>query len=248
MLTRIKRKFTTLYYQLLLIERVRFYFCRIRFLFLRKKINFIESSSEGVGDKTVAHNLDGLMNQKAAFGMSGRMGVLLYPLVMLLREVQSPKVLIVGPRTEDDIFFAKALGLRDTIGLDLFSYSKYIDIGDIHATHYPSGHFDAVLLGWMISYSSNPEDVIKECKRIMKPGGFLGIGIESNIEMKRGASLADSPRVNALNTSEDLVKCTKMQPVFVHDPDLPKSYDCGVILKSTGKHDPKLSENDSAIV
>src|SRR6202012_5952842 len=90
------------------------------------------------------------------------------------------KVLIVGPRTEDDILWAKSLGLFNTDGLDLFSYSPYIKVGDIHKSGIPDASYDAVLLGWMLSYSSDPELVVAECLRILKPGGYLGIGIESD--------------------------------------------------------------------
>lgn len=229
---KIRKRLENWFYQILLISKIRYYFCRIRFVMLRKKIIFMNARNKDIGANAVDHNLNALINEKASFGMSGRMGLLLYPAAMLLRDRLMPKVLIVGPRTEDDIFFAKALGLRDTIGLDLFSYSKYIDIGDIHATNYPDNYFDAVLLGWMISYSSNPTDVIKECKRIMKVDGILGVGIESNIEYKLSGKMpSNSPRVNELNTANDLINLIKMNAVFIHDPELSKSYDCAVVLK-----------------
>ena len=189
-------------------------------------------SNRDIGSETVKYNMEALNNLKAAFGMGGRMGLLLYPTLMLTRDRVSPKILIVGPRTEDDIFWAKALGLKNTIGLDLFSYSNLIDVGDIHATSYADNSFDAVLLGWMISYSSNPEAVIAECRRILKPNGFLGIGIESNYEQKlNGCIPSNSPRVNDLNTSSDLIAISKMHPLFVYDPELEKSYDCAVVLQ-----------------
>ncbi len=189
-------------------------------------------SSKNIGQRTVEYNMQALDNLKATFGMSGRMGLLLYPTLMLVRDRKEPKILIVGPRTEDDIFWAKALGLKNTIGLDLFSYSSYIDVGDIHATIYQDDTFDAVLLGWMISYSSNPGLVIDECKRILKPNGFLGIGIESNYEQKISGKIPEgSPRANTLNSSVDLIDISRMKPSFVYDPELNISYDCAVVLQ-----------------
>ena len=66
--------------------------------------------SSDVGSKTIEHNLAALGN-RAAYGMGSRMALLLYPLAALLRDVDQPKVLIVGPRTEDDIFWARSLGM-----------------------------------------------------------------------------------------------------------------------------------------
>ena len=85
----------------------------------------------------------------------------------------------------------------------------------------------------MISYSSNPASVIKECKRIMKTDGLLGVGIESNIKYKLSGKMPpNSPRVNELNTTSDLINLVNMKAVFVHDPELSKSYDCAVVFKS----------------
>ena len=166
-------------------------------------MRFFESNSVDIGEKTVSHNLDAFLFD-AAFGCGGRMALLIYPLAAYFHFVQvrrqDLKILVVGPRTEDDIFWLRAYGFLGTAGLDLFSYSDSIQLGDIHQTDIPSQSIDAVLLGWMISYSKDPEGVVKECRRILKPGGLLGIGIEHH----PGPIDPSSPRVNTLNSLHDL--------------------------------------------
>jgi ubiquinone/menaquinone biosynthesis C-methylase UbiE len=102
-------------------------------------------------------------------------------------------------------------------------------VGDIHHSKLPDKSYDAVLLGWMISYSSDPEGVIAECRRILKPGGLLGVGIESN-PMQRVEGIKP-PRVNALNSTADLISLVGAPVAFSNESYEDVLYDCGVVFK-----------------
>lgn len=184
-------------------DRLRFHFVKLRYQCLKRQMRFFAAGSTDIGEMTVRHNLDAFLSD-AAFGCGGRMALLIYPLVAYHHFYRVRRdelnILVVGPRTEDDIFWLRAYGFLGTTGLDLFSYSDSIRLGDIHQTDIPSQSIDAVLLGWMISYSKDPEGVVKECRRILKPGGLLGIGIEHH----PGPIDPSSPRVNRLNSLHDL--------------------------------------------
>jgi len=126
------------------------------------------------GHSVVAHNMN---FQSAAFGCGGRMSMLLHPLRgFLFPNHKVAKVLIVGPRTEDDIFWARSIGLHQARGLDLFTYSPLIDLGDAHQTSYPDHTFDAIVLGWILPYIADPKQVLTEMTRIARPGGLIGLG------------------------------------------------------------------------
>jgi SAM-dependent methyltransferase len=200
---RLKRALALRTLWLLRNDRFRFHFVKLRYQFLKRRMRFFETGSGDIGEKTIPHNLSAFLSD-AAFGCGGRMALLIYPLAAYFHfyqvRRQHLKILVVGPRTEDDIFWLKAYGFLGTTGLDLFSYSNSIDLGDIHHSGIPGQSVDAVLLGWMISYSKDPEGVIRECRRILKPGGLLGIGIEHNPNQ----IAPSSPRVNSLNTLADL--------------------------------------------
>jgi SAM-dependent methyltransferase len=217
-------------YGLLFIDPVRFLFCKIRWTFLKGRIRTLDRHSPSVGHDAVKYNLSAFQHN-AVFGMGRRMSLLIFPIAAFLKEaLNSARVLIVGPRTEDDIFWARSLGLVETTGLDLFSYSRFIQLGDIHRTDYPSGTFDAVLLGWMISYSSDPQTVVDECKRILKPGGYLGIGIESNPALQ-GIDPPPAPRKNSLNSPAELMALVREPVACTNDPHDNVVYDCAVIFK-----------------
>jgi SAM-dependent methyltransferase len=220
-----------LYYEILKIDIVRNYYCWMRYRFLKSKTRMAGSQTSGVGSHTIDHHLMAL-NSRGGFGMANRMSLLLYPTAAALRHRPDARVLIVGPRTEDDIFWAKSLGLRNVRGLDLFSYSDMIDVGDMHQTDYPSEHFDAVILGWVISYSTEPRRLIAECKRIVKPGGYIGFGIESNPEHRRTGQYKP-PRVNSLNSGKDIAALVGLPIMFIHDPELDAPTDNAVIFQAS---------------
>ena len=43
---------------------------------------------------------------------------------------------------------------RNVRGLDMISYSPWIDLGNMHETEYSDNTWDAVLCGWTLPYSS----------------------------------------------------------------------------------------------
>jgi hypothetical protein len=92
----------------------------------------------------------------------------------------SGNLLIVGPRYENEIFLARGLGWRtsEIKALDLLSYSKRINCGDMHKTAYPDQSFDSIVMPWVISYSLQPKVAAKEMTRILKPGGVLVVAVD----------------------------------------------------------------------
>jgi len=168
-------------------------------------MRFAEYRTPQIGEKTVSHNLSAFKYPRAAFGCGGRMGLLIYPIIgYFTKDREKQKILAVGCRTEDDIYWLRAYRFRDTYGFDLFSYSNNILVGDIHKTTFPDHTYDVILLGWVLSYSKDPAAIIKECKRILKPGGLLGIGIEHNPHQNTEG--VGAVRANLLNSTNDLIK------------------------------------------
>lgn len=90
------------------------------------------------------------------------------------------KVLCVGPRSEAEIFMLLAAGFKpeNVRGLDLISYSDYVDLGDMHDMPYDDDNFDIVILGWVIAYSHDPAKVAAEVVRVTRPGGYVAVGVE----------------------------------------------------------------------
>ncbi|HEY1037865.1 MAG TPA: class I SAM-dependent methyltransferase [Bacteroidia bacterium] len=192
---------------------IRYFVVSWRFRFLKHKMRFGNFENQQIGETTVKHNLSAFDIPRAAFGCGGRMELLIYPIVSYYRNNRSLiKILVVGCRSEDDIFWLKSYGFSDTYGLDLFSYSKNILIGDIHNTTFADNTYDVVLLGWMISYTKDPEAVFKECRRILKKDGLLGVGLDHNV--MQDVEGIKPPRVNTLNSTASIIE--SMNAVIDH--------------------------------
>jgi SAM-dependent methyltransferase len=93
-------------------------------------------------------------------------------------EFKSLKVLSIGPRSEGEIYkiFASGFELNNIVGLDLFSYSPFIKLGDMHNLEFSDSEFHIIFMGWCLAYSNNKSKALSEVKRVLKKNGLLVIG------------------------------------------------------------------------
>jgi len=156
-----------------------------------------------------------------------RTRVLLRPLTVIETLTPDSRILIVGPRSEDDLLHLNAYGFRNVRGLDLISYSPHVDLGDMHQLPYGDSTFDVVLYGWVLVYSSDPDRAAREAIRIVKDGGIVGIGAEHYPNYDGAASSIpqhsrlDYPvggkRINSAAQHLDLFRGHVKHVFFVHD-------------------------------
>ena len=170
--------------------KVRFYF----FIFLKglKKSKFINTNSFDI-DRSESKLMYGKTNhirpkwtREPLLGISNK---------------ASLKVLSIGTRYETEILYLLSAGFRDIRGLDTFSYSPYIDIGDMHEMPYQDNTFDVIIAGWIIPYSRQPEIVRDEIIRVSKNGSIISLGVSSYTEERylyiiSGKKNEDSPHSN----------------------------------------------------
>ena len=215
--------------QLLIIPRLRTKFCKIRWKMRKSKMEFLDGLGPEVRRSVIEHNLTAF-DHDAAFGCGNRMTIVLYPLSVLIQDPPSAKVLIIGPRTEDDIYLAKSLGLFNTKGVDLFTYSPYIDLGDCHHLPYADAEFEAVVLGWVIAYCGDPALALREALRVLKVGGYLAVGWEwvPGDQKKNNLHI----RGNTLNEVSDFTKLLPKKLVFTNDPDKAENHNKSLIFKN----------------
>jgi SAM-dependent methyltransferase len=122
------------------------------------------------------------------------------------RNLNEIDVLSIGPRTEGEIFniYSHGFTLNKIKAIDLISYSKLIDIGDMHDLPYEDNKFDLVILGWCIAYSDNKKIAIEEAIRVTRHGGTIAIGVsyspKNNDEIikNRGYLIGSKERLRSL--------------------------------------------------
>ena len=193
-------------------------------------------NSEQSVRETLQHNLKSLKDFS-----NTRIELLIRPLSVIESVRDARSVLLIGPRNENDLLIASAyfdLPLECIRGLDLISYSKQIDCGDMHEMPYPDGHFDIVICGWTLSYSNNPQQLAAEMARVCKSGGVIAVGVEystvdeAGYKQLLGYSLAipGVTRINSVGQITDLFKAYLSDVFFTHDAPLKRSHSAAGLI------------------
>jgi len=165
--------------QLLLIRGFRKVIGKLRFYYFVKIRRRIKTGESKDAIKyTVNHNLKALGH----FGGT-RMDKLIKPISIMENISPDARILVIGPRNEDDILNLIGSGFKSSniLGLDLISYSPFIEVGDMHETRFENSYFDVIICGWTLSYSNQPDKFARELLRIVKNDGVIGIGVEYSV-------------------------------------------------------------------
>lgn len=86
------------------------------------------------------------------------------------------RVLVLGPRYEDEIyFFREVLGLPNTIGLDLRNEKDVLVEGDMHEMPFPDNTFKLVFGASVLEYAYDLRQVIDEIARVTERPGYVSI-------------------------------------------------------------------------
>ena len=125
------------------------------FRYIFKNIKKFSGDQGHLGLDTLEYNFK---NIKRSITTHSRIYHMLYPLLALSyidMNKQNLKVLTIGPRSEGEIFLIAAHGFRfsNITGIDLFSYSPKIEVGDMHSMHFKDNNFDIIFQAgsWLIA-------------------------------------------------------------------------------------------------
>ena len=215
---------------MLMIPSIRESVGRVRlWYYLTFKKQWKTVASKHAFDLTLMHNLKLLKDFS-----NPRMDLLIRPLSVLEFLNNNSSVLVIGPRNENDLLKLLASGFsRSRIrGLDLMSYSPLIEVGDMHQTPYEDNRWDAIVCGWTLSYSRNPDLFSKELIRIAKRGCAVAIAVEyaslsyeEAVELG-GYSIEDKgfQRINSVDQILQLFEGHVEHVYFSHDAPLKKHH------------------------
>lgn len=181
------------------IRRIRTVVVKIRVFFMVNLFRKLKTiNAENGFDKTVSHNLKGL------YHCNDRIKLLINPLTVIERLNSKSKILVIGPRNENDLYLLYSEGFKkkNITGLDLISYSSKIKLGDMHHMPFEDNSFDAVIFGWTLSYSSAPQKAINEVIRVLKPNGIAAVGVEYSVLSKEDSEQLLSYSIQEYNLLE----------------------------------------------
>lgn len=137
------------------------------------------------------------------------------------RDIKDLKVLLIGPRSEAEVFKLLSHGFdkKKLISIDLFSYSSYIQIGDAHNLVFQNNKFDLIICGWVIAYSNQKSKLLNELIRVGKNDCIFLFGYSFNKKNKKEILmerkyLVSSP-IERITSEEELKNLFKKNKILI---------------------------------
>ena len=216
--------------QALRIDRVRLVVGRARFVWyarVRRGLRTLPEDGRGVTARTVSHNMKSIGDMAVV-----RSSKLVRPLSVIETLGPESRILSIGPRTEGELLNLVGHGFRPgkVRGVDLISYSPWVDLGNMHDLPYVDDHFDATIMSFVLSYSDERERAAAEMVRVTKNGGVLGVGVEWNplseeaIEARYGYTVGGNRRIESVDDMLQLFG-DHVGHVYFHHPVHPRHLD-----------------------
>lgn len=196
---------------------------RIGELIYRKAVRRVSDDAPDVARNTLDYNLAAALESPDMDRPNIMIGVIM-GIEKIWKNVGNLDILSVGPRSESEIFALMAAGFSPERikALDLFSYSPYVDIGDMHAMPYPDKSFDVILLGWVLSYSRDQAKVAGEILRVARPGAIVALaGDYSDDSRDRPTFENETTHMQSCDQVLALFRGHVGQVFFRHDPAPP---------------------------
>jgi len=214
---------SNLFNHLLLYTPFRKYYGFSRYYYsakIRKKLRVYKDNLSL--DNTIEYNLTALDHIQNDFSMR-RMHFLIHGLLSLEFLSKDSKILVLGPRTENDLLILKGHGFKNVLGLDLITYSSLIQLGDMHNMPFEDNSFDVVICGWTISYSKEPQVACDEIDRVCKPGGVIAFGFDHLSQQNfnpNNEAPTQPDRINSISDIKGMFAGKIQNSYFEYDADM----------------------------
>ncbi|RED49677.1 class I SAM-dependent methyltransferase [Aestuariispira insulae] len=197
-------------------------------------------------ENAVEHNLKNLIG-KVSMSRPLVLSMALRSISWVSRRIKKLRVLTIGPRTEAEIFMLIACGFdpANIKGLDLISYSDFIETGDMHQMPFEDDSFDVIILGWVLAYSDDPARAASEVMRVAAPDAVIAVGcaytpFSEEELMAQGSLVAHGGKYNSaddiLRLFEDQVARVYLRDE-IHPDDREESDGIKVIFQLKGPSD-----------
>jgi SAM-dependent methyltransferase len=97
---------------------------------------------------------------------------------LCVEDIEKARTLIIGGRTEEEIFMFRGYGFHDVTAVDLISYSPLVVEADMHHLPFADDSFDFIFCAYTLVYSKTPSTVAKEFVRVLRDGGTVAVAVE----------------------------------------------------------------------
>jgi hypothetical protein len=178
---------------------------------------------EFVAFNTIEYNIEGAISA-ADLDRPSMMFDVVKAIERVARQIDKLDALSIGPRSEIEIFGMMAAGFNpDRIkAIDLFSYSPYVEVGDMHCLPYAENSFDVIFLGWVLSYSRDQSVVVRELIRVARDRAVIVLaGDYSDSSRDRPTFKNEVTHMQSCDQLLTLFGDAVRKVYFRHDPELP---------------------------
>lgn len=195
---------------------------RARYL-IQKGVSKLNASHNSIAKNTLEYNLAAAITSASLDRPQIMFGVV-SGIERVNKNRAKMDVLSIGPRSEIEIFGLLGAGfnMERIKAVDLFSYSPYVDIGDMHQLPYPDSSFDIIFLGWVLSYSRDQQRAAEEIARIARNDAIIVLAGDYSDDSRNGL-IFDNTTSHMQNVDQLLNlfgDCVK-NVYFRHDPSPP---------------------------
>ena len=197
---------------------------RVKHLMAQGYLRRLPAVAKEVAFNTLDYNLDGAVTA-ADLDRPSIMFNVVTAIERVRQNIENLDVLSIGPRSEIEIFAMMAVGFNpDRIhAVDLFTYSPYVELGDMHNLPYADNAFDIAFLGWVLSYSRDQSVVVREIMRVCRDRAIVVLaGDYSDNSRDRPTFKNESSHMQSCDQLLALFGDRVGNVYFRHDPEMPK--------------------------
>jgi hypothetical protein len=222
--------------QLLLIESVNKFVFQVRFFWFVRVLRRVTTYESEDHVMAARYSIDMLLEGRT----SHRPLRLIRPLSVLDHvHIPTAKVLSIGCRFETELLYLVAHGFNksNVRGLDMISYSPWVDVGNMHALPYGDSSWDVVILGWVLPYSDDQARAASEVIRVCKDRAIVAIGLtyypdNLSVTLASGDSRFRTSRIQTVNGLLSLFGGSVGRVLFSHDAaNLEREGVCAVLFE-----------------
>ena len=141
--------------------------------------------------------IDGFKNEFAKFGT-------------LINSKTS--ALCIGARTGQEVVALMDMGVTNVKGIDIVPHEPYVEEGDMHNLSFEDNSFDFVYTN-VIDHSIDPQKMINEIERVLKPDGFFFLQCQVGIDQDEYTEFIIENPIYDILTLTNKTFCVVCQPM-----------------------------------
>jgi len=125
---------------------------------------------------------------------------------------QDTSALCIGARTGQEVVALLEMGVKSVKGIDIVPHEPHVEIGDMHNLSFKDNEFDFIYTN-IIDHSIDPQKMIDEIERVLKPGGYFFLQCQVGIDQDEYTEFVIENPIYDILTLTNRTFCVVCQPI-----------------------------------